>query len=256
MSSPIIVSDILERAEDLAGTNSRTKPGRGLREFNRSIRWVWKRMATGFEGFATLDTEIDSPATGTTLSILAGQGGAGTDPAIVRGVFQVRALYRPLSPNTINGERDRATFMTSTTWRDRYGVAPTNDERDRISRPGVYWYRQGSDGTSDLLHLRPRFNGIERLFLTYTPTAPQATDESETIEGLNDAEEVIAHYMAYGLTSSQDPQKSANFLQAAKGLRAELIDEYRGSRDVNGPDAVDRYRVEYRGGNVPWRRSQ
>ena len=171
MSSPVTLADLVQYAEDLSGTNTRTSPEKGRRAVQRALKWAWLEMASGYEGFAIRETEfLTTGAPSDVLNIQAGQGGANGTEVIVRGVLQVREFHRVLGPNDALGRLYPAEFLPLSTYRDRFGVPAIGEENNEVNRPGFYAYRQDEDGvTKDELRVRPFFEGGERLLMTYTP---------------------------------------------------------------------------------------
>ena len=240
MSTSITAAEIIEQAESHSGVNFGADKTRPLKELNRTLRWAWEAMASGFEGFASKDTKIDSPASGTTMSILAGQGGADGSVPIVRGVFQLRGVYRAVGAAQLSGDRYPANWMLDTTYYDRFGDRDDTTV-NTVGRPGIYWFNQAEDGTADDLHVRPGFNGVERLRLKYQPTAIQVTALSDTLEALNDAENVLAHHMGYRLANTKNHQLANQLLILSDKLLDDKIKGYNGKRSSTGPDSTDHY---------------
>lgn len=251
MARTIVVQDLVTDALELSGKAGSVVPARAQRAVQRAVIWCWRELAAGFEGFAERQTEILSPTTGDFISILAGEGGAaGSDP-IVRGVFKVRGLYRPIDGNQADN-RYPVRHVPRTTYFDK--VAPLID-RPVVVRPGFYWYELHEDGAVDKLIFRPGFEDLspmapEQIRLVYTPVAPSITSLADPLEMLNNAEDAISHRAGYYLLSAQNRQLALQLMAQGDVLVQSAILSYKGERDQNGPDDAAKYRR--RNSRWPW----
>jgi hypothetical protein len=224
----------LRRRAGIASTSSPDDAGDAL---NEAIVWYWRARVSSNQGYAERTTEILTTASVDTVSILAGQGGASGSTPIVRGVFRLLGLYRPLAAGSLN--RYPVRHYQQSNYYDF--AAPLLDEERRIPLPGIYWYEQSEDGVIDALRLRPVPDSVEQLRLVYLPPAPQLVADTDTLELGNDDESVLYDRAAYLLLRPQDASRSAEFKAAADEALRTHVKAYNSRRDGNGPDRVSNH---------------